>query len=343
MNWINRKIKKSNEILRVDKKMSNNTTKKAINFLSFLTSYKCTNECKHCALLASPNQDDIKIEFGDLKRYLEDITSNYIVQEVGFFGGEPLLNFDLLISFIEEVKKYDIPKIGLPTNGYWGKKDSIAKEYALKLKKAGLNSIGFSVDAFHQEFIPLDDVKNAVRACHEAGIEIIYLISQNLGGPGAKNTFNEKTKEITDILSDEFDYYQLITGDLQVKGRAANHLTEYFSMETIPSDKCLIFKVPMFMIDPNGWVFHQLCQGITIGNAKKKPLSEIISEFNYRKHPIIGKVVAKGGPQNLLEMAIEKGYKPLSGYADKCHICSSARNFLRPYYPNILEPSNLYL
>ena len=58
--------------------MSDDTNKKTINFLSFLISYKCTNECKHCALLASPNQDEIKMEFGDLKRYLEDITSNYI-------------------------------------------------------------------------------------------------------------------------------------------------------------------------------------------------------------------------------------------------------------------------
>jgi len=322
--------------------MSDDTNKKTINFLSFLISYKCTNECKHCALLASPNQDEIKMEFGDLKRYLEDITTNYIVQEVGFFGGEPLLNFDLLVSFIEEVKKYNIPKIGLPTNGYWGKNESTAKKYTIKLKKAGLNSIGFSVDAFHQEFIPLDDVKKAVRACHNAGIEIIYLISQNLGGTDAKNIFNEKTKEITKSFSDEFDYCQLISSDLQVRGRAVNQLSEYFSMETIPSDKCLIFKVPMFMIDPNGWIFHQLCHGIAIGNAKKKSLSEIISEFSYRKHPIIGKVVAMGGPKNLLDIAIKKGYKPEEGYADKCHLCSCTRNYLRPLYTNILEPSNLY-
>ena len=96
------------------------------------------------------------------------------------------------------------------------------------------------------------------------------------------------------------------------------------------------------MIDPYGWVFHQTCQGICIGNAKKNSLSEIISGFKFRKHPIIGKVVAKGGVKNLLDMAVEKGYKPLEGYADKCHLCCSVRNFLRPYYPNILEPSNVY-
>ncbi|MFX1326860.1 MAG: radical SAM protein [Promethearchaeota archaeon] len=322
--------------------MSVEQNKKRIPFLTFLISYKCTNECKHCALQGSPNQDNVLIELRDVKRYLEDITSKYLVNEVGFFGGEPLLHFNLLTSLIEEVNKYDIPKIGLPTNGYWGKNDLIAKYYAQKLKEAGLNQIGFSVDAFHQEYISLDTVKQAIRAAHEAGIEWIGLVAQNLGSKEKKNPFDERTKKIIDLLLKEFEFCQVINNELLVIGRAVSQLTEYYSLKTIHSEKCLIFKVPMFMIDPNGWVFHQSCQGICIGNAKEKLLSEIIEDFNYRKHPIIGKLVTKGGPQNLLEIAIEKGYKPLNGYVDKCHLCFCTRNFLRPYYPNILEPSNLY-
>lgn len=315
---------------------------KHIPFLSFIVSYKCTNECKHCALQGSPNQDESTIELKDVRRYLEDITSNYIIDEIGFFGGEPLLNFDLLISLIEEVKEFGIHKIGLPTNGFWGKNESIAKEYALKLKKAGLYRISFSVDAFHQEFISIDTIKQAIRAAHEAGIEWIAVLSQYLGSQDEKNVFNEKTKAMTDELSKEFEFFHQINSELNVMGRAASELTSYFPMTALPSERCLVFKIPMFMIDPNGWVFHHSCHGICIGNAKEKSLSQIISEFNYRKHPIIGKVVAKGGPQNLLEMAIEKGYEPLNGYADKCHVCFSARNYLLPYFPNILEPSNLY-
>jgi len=322
--------------------MSIEQNKKRIPFLTFLISYKCTNECKHCALHGSPNQDDISMELKDVKRYLEDVTANYIVDEVGFFGGEPLLNLDLLVSLIEEVKRYDIPNIGLPTNGYWGKNDTTAKKYALKLKEAGLNTIGFSIDTFHQEFIPLDVVKRAIKAAHEVGIERIYSITQNLGPENINNLFNEQNKKITEVISKEFEFCQIINSELQVRGRAAKQLTKYYSMNTIPSDKCLIFKTPMFMIDPNGWVFHQLCHGICIGNAKKNSLSKIIMDFNYRTHPIIGKLVAKGGTNNLLEIAIEKGYEPQNGYADKCHVCSLARNFLRPFYPNILEPSNIY-
>ncbi|MFX1276406.1 MAG: radical SAM protein [Promethearchaeota archaeon] len=322
--------------------MCNETFKKKIYFLTFLVSYRCTNECKHCALQGSPKQDNLSIKLEDVKRYMEDITSYYEIGEVGFFGGEPFLNFDLLVSLVKEVKRYEIPKIGLPTNGFWGKNKKIAKEYALQLKEAGLNHIGFSVDAFHQEFIPIDDVKQAIRAAYEAGIEWIHLIAQNLGIKNEKNAFNKRTKEITSTLLKEFEFLETITTDLQVRGRAVKELTREYSRTTTLVDKCLFFKTPAFMIDPNGWVFHQLCHGICIGNTKNKPLSEIISNFSYRKHPIIGKLVAKGGPQNLLEMAVEKGYKPQDGYADKCHLCFSALNFLRPFFPKILEPSNLY-
>jgi MoaA/NifB/PqqE/SkfB family radical SAM enzyme len=310
--------------------------------LTFLVSYKCTNECKHCALQASPKQEEITVQPDDIKGYLEDVSKNYMIGEVNFFGGEPLLNLNLLISLIEEAKKFDIPRIGLPTNGYWGKDDLLAKKYAQKLKEVGVNLIGFSVDAFHQEFIPLEVVMRAIKATNEAGIESILVIAQTLGLETENNVFNDKTREMTDIISKEFSFCQVIKSPLQMRGRAIKNLSEYFPMTTIPSDKCSIFRAPMFMIDPNGWVFHQGCQGICLGNAKKESISKIIAEFKPRNHPIIGKVVAKDGVKNILELAIEKGYKPLEGYVDKCHVCYSAQKFLRPYYPEFLEPPNIW-
>ena len=321
--------------------MSENT-KKTINMLTFLVSYKCTNECKHCALQASPNQADITIQPEDIRMYLEDITQDYDVSEVNFFGGEPLLNFNLLVRLIEEAKKFDIQKIGLPTNGYWGREEETAKKYAQKLKEVGVNLIGFSADVFHQEFIPLINVKRAIKAAHESGIETILSIAQVIGTPSESNFFNDETNKICKSISDEFKFCQIIQSQLQVKGRAIKNLLEYYSMISLPSEKCSIFRTPMYMIDPYGWVFSQGCQGISLGNAKKNSLSKIISEFKPRQHPIISKVIGKGGVSSLLELAIEKGYEPLKGYADKCHACYSAQKFLRPYYPKMFEPSNLW-
>ena len=310
--------------------------------LTFLVSYKCTNECKQCALQASPNQDDIAVQPKDVRNYLENITQNYNISEVNFFGGEPLLNFELLISLIEEAKKFDIPKIGLLTNGYWGNNEETAHKYAQKLKEVGVNLIGFSADAFHQEFIPLENVKRAIKAASEAGIETILIIAQTVGTQNESNSFNEETNKICEKISNEFKSCQIIKSPLQVRGRAIKNLLEYYPMNSIPSEKCSIFRAPMYMIDPNGWVFTQGCQGICLGNAKKDSLSKIIGEFKPRSHPIISKVMGKGGVRSLLELAIEKGYEPLEQYVDKCHVCYSAQKFLRPYFPNILEPSNIW-
>jgi len=322
--------------------MSNDKKLKPIYFLSFLVSYKCTNECKHCALQASPYQNNITIKLTDIRGYLEDVISDFNIQEVGFFGGEPLLDLNLIIELIKEVKKFNILKIGLPTNGFWGKNEIIAKEYAKKLKNAGIYRVGFSADAFHQEFIPLDYLKRAIKATYEAGIEWIGLVTHTLGSENENNKYNLKTKKIIETLSKEFKFLELITSPVQIKGRAVNYLANYYPMTKMPSERCLLLKSPMFMIDPYGWVFHQSCQGICIGNAKKNTLSEILNNYNARKHPIIGKLIVNGGPKNLLDIAIEKGFEPQEGYADNCHFCFSLRNFLRPFYPNILEPSNLY-
>ena len=53
--------------------------------------------------------------------------------------------------------------------------------------------------------------------------------------------------------------------------KTANFYQKLLGLELIlDQGKCLIFKVPMFMIDPSGWIFHHSCQGICIGNAKEK-------------------------------------------------------------------------
>ncbi|MFW9821105.1 MAG: radical SAM protein, partial [Candidatus Thorarchaeota archaeon] len=212
--------------------MSIEQNKRGIPYLTFLISYKCTNECKHCALQGSPHQDNSLIELGDVRRYLDNVTSNYVINEVGFFGGEPLLHFKLLINLIQEVKKHGITKIGLPTNGYWGKSEKKARDYALKLRNAGLYRIGFSVDAFHQEFIPLDVLRNAIKASHEAGIEWIALMAKNLRIDDKRNVFNDRTKKITDTLSKEFEFCEVINSEVLLIGRATSQLTEHFSVMT---------------------------------------------------------------------------------------------------------------
>lgn len=310
--------------------------------LTFLMTYKCTSECKHCLFRASPYQDNL-ISLKDVKRDLRNLKTNHPVDSVYFFGGEPLLYFELLVNLIREVKKLEIPNcetIGIITNGFWGKNDSISKKYAKGLKEAGLNSLVISVDAFHQEFVPIDAVKGTIRAAREVGIEWIKINGKSLGDIGVNNRYNRQTKCLIRELEKEFDVDEIDVKPLMVVGRAADHLKKYLPVTEIPSGKCDRIRNPTYIeIDPNGWVWF--CSGIAIGNTRKKSISEIVRGYDYKEHQILCRIVDKG-PKSLLELAMEKGYKPLQGYADECHLCFSVRRFLRPFYPDILVPAHFY-
>ncbi|TES90536.1 MAG: radical SAM protein [Candidatus Cloacimonadota bacterium] len=312
--------------------------------LTFLMTYKCTSECKHCLYRASPYQDNL-ISLKDVKRDLRNLKSIHSIDSIYFFGGEPLLYFELLVSLIQEVKKLEIPNwetIGIITNGFWGKNDSVAKKYAKGLKEAGLNSFVISVDAFHQEFVPIDAVKGTIRAAKEVGIEWIKINGKSFGDTEANNHYNQQTKRLIKELEQEFDVDEIDVRPLMVAGRAADTLAKYLPMIELTSVKCKRDDIrnPTYIeIDPNGWVW--ICCGIAIGNTRKTSISEIIRGYEYKKHPILCRIGDKE-PVGLLELAIEKGYKPLNGYAGRCHLCFSVRRFLRPFYPEILVPAHVY-
>jgi MoaA/NifB/PqqE/SkfB family radical SAM enzyme len=89
-------------------------------------------------------------------------------------------------------------------------------------------------------------------------------------------------------------------------------------------------------IDPLGFV--HLCQGISIGNVLHEPLEDICARYDPLTHPIAGPVL-EGGPAKLAtryQVSVE------SEYADACHLCYETRRKLRPRYPEILAPDQVY-
>ena len=72
---------------------------------------------------------------------------------------EPLLYTDAVCSIMTTAKKLGIPKRQVITNGFFSKNTDKIREVAWRLAKSGVNDLLLSVDAFHQETIPLCVVK----------------------------------------------------------------------------------------------------------------------------------------------------------------------------------------
>ena len=250
-----------------------NTYLKNLEKIEFVVTYACTGRCKHCSEgehTSCGECIDLKIAAEAVRR----IASEYEIKTVMTFGGEPLLYTDAVCEIMKTAKELNIPKRQVITNGYFSKNAEKIREVAQRLAICGVNDLLLSVDAFHQETIPLDVVKRFAAEAKACGIPIrlqpAYLVSAEDDNP-----YNRKTKEILDSFAD----MEIPAGDGNIvfpEGNALKYLAEYFTDE-IPENpyvddprdvRCVSFS-------PNGDVLG--------GNVYERDIMEIIRDYAPQK------------------------------------------------------------
>ncbi|MFX0138432.1 MAG: hypothetical protein ACFFDN_32620, partial [Candidatus Hodarchaeota archaeon] len=239
-----------------------------------------------------------------------------------------------------------IPRRGVITNSFWAKNNEIAKKKLERLKKAGLTALTFSSDFFHQEFVPLDYVRNSLKAAVVLGFDNLYVDSYFVNDNTTDNYLNQITKSNLEIIGDmkNVEFHRL---PMSVEGRGTD-LTEYLNLNVeLPSGGC---PVPFWIdgdlenpetveIDCEGNV--TLCPGICIGNTNIQSLTKIIQDYDINNHPVLS-IIWEEGPKGLLEIAKEQGFQQNQQYFNECHLCYELRKFLQPIYPNSLAPRDCY-
>ncbi len=81
-----------------------------------------------------------------------------------------------------------------------------------------------------------------------------------------------------------------------------------------------------------------LCQGLSMGNMWKRPLSELVLKYRAPHHPICGPLV-EGGPARLAQ---EYDVEHEEEYVDECHFCYLVRRALINRFPEYLAPRQVY-
>ncbi|MFQ6126880.1 MAG: radical SAM/SPASM domain-containing protein [Candidatus Heimdallarchaeota archaeon] len=313
--------------------------------VDFLLTFKCPAKCKHCSYKASPNRTgQVKVEIAE--GYLKNLTETQPLEAFAIHGGEPFIYFGDMKQILEKAKEADVPQRWVITNGFWAKTKTIASKKLRDLKEAGLTHIVFSVDGFHQEFIPLKNVKIGIETAKCIGFERVVVDSYFIGHLNTDNLYNNATKKALEIIK-TIEGVEIKRYRARFEGRAAEFLTKYIELKTeIPTGSCQLpswiggdLKNPEGIeIDYEGNV--TLCPGICIGNTNTQPLIQIIQSYDYREHPILAPL-AQEGPKALFKTARTNGFQQQK-FVDECHLCFEARKYLQPYYPRYLAPKGCY-
>lgn len=298
--------------------------------LEFTLTTKCSSQCIHCQADASPLKNDV-MNVKVAHNYLAEAFSVANPESFMVFGGEPMLYPDRAIAIFKKANELKFPEIEMLTNGVWGKSKEKAEKLAVKLKKAGLNTVGISVDAFHLQWIPLEYSRNAASALLKAGVKNVTWNVAVVDSINAENEYGMKTKQMLEELEPIGIAAHYVK--IMLVGRAVQNLRHYFhptslegSCESEPVIGNVLTNPESICIEPSGEV--DICWHLAIGNAKEKPLSQIISEYDWQKFPVI-KTLVEEGPIELLKHYIPYNNQFLKGnFINKCHLCIEIRKAL---------------
>lgn len=309
--------------------------------------YSCTAKCSHCRFSCTnegePELPDFETPYLAAKQLKESFGLDIAV----VLGGEPTLYEEETTRLLRRLNSLGLAT-RLETNASWAGSYEEAARFLRPLKELETN-VMLSLDGFHDPFVPIEKIANAIRACIDLGVnynlEMPYLDIEK-----KDNEIDRRTEELFESLSSytgvKIPKYE---GGVLFVGRAAETYGDQFAKgRGIPKEPCT--KVPwwsdgeidttdLIILEPGGYITKGC--GIAIGNLHETDLIEMLQNYRAENHPVFS-VLMKQGPFGLAKLAEQYGYRIKEDYADKCHLCHEARQALKPYYDGILKPDQHY-
>ena len=234
------------------------------------------------------------------------------------------------------------------TNGFWARNPATGRRLLYRMQLAGLDSLNFSADRYHLEFLPAAVLRQAIDIAWEAGYPVI--VNTVLNAPGDpvaafSQLYGIAAERIRPFDEDEFllqlaagcvppemqRMVNLSYGRLVGLGRAAQYPEEHLlsPLASYARTPCAeVVNRPV--IYPDG-SFQACCcaggkiEGFTIGNVHDSPLATLFDAMNARTHFWF---INRFGPRVLYEAMAESASDPVVASSDRhasvCDVCVSA-------------------
>ncbi len=304
-----------------------------LNRIEFSITYRCISHCKHCQV--GPDERAMRPaalppELAD--RAVREISAAYPIRSMMTFGGEPLLYPETVYAAHAAARDCGIPDRDVITSLGTPRKVEVFRQVARKLAESGVNGVYISVDAFHQEYIPVDVVRRNVLALLGAGISNLEWNISWVISPDHENPWNERTRQIKETIADlPVRYNDEDPIRVTPMGFAVDNLAEYLPpRQACPGGRCgdipytnPLDEITCVSVEPDASL--SVCFGLNIGSMRERSAAEICQAYDPYQMKW-GQIILEEGPQGLMEEARSRGLQPdPRGYASACAMCVDLR------------------
>jgi hypothetical protein len=308
-----------------------------------ILSYKCQARCRHCIYACSPEWKAEWITEEKLERGLAQLSGKIQPAPWGpqtvslngglhFTGGEPFLNFDLLLKAVEMAEAFGIPSTFVETNSAWCIDDDVARDKLQRLHAAGLKGIMISVNPFYAEYVPFENTERCICTSQSVfGLQNVmvyqmeyYRQFKQLAIRGRITIEEYARLAKTDPFGGQVELFFM--------GRATYALKAFYPTYSARA----FFRFPCQPPFLRDWHNHfdnygnfmpGYCGGISLGNWFDLD-GLLVAGIDTDERPVLGFLIA-GDMEGLFHFAQDCGYQEAeAGYVSKCNLCADIRKYL---------------
>lgn len=315
--------------------------------LGLMFTHRCPIACRHCGIESGPhNRTAMPLPLA--RRVIEEAASlDPRPSTIVFTGGEAMMYPAVLEELLALCCDLGL-STRVVTNGFWARDPAKARRLLHRLRIAGLDSLNFSADRYHLEFLPAETFRNAIAVAFDVGFLVVVNLVMNTPGdpvaefcrlygiaPDRVRLFDEdefNTQLTAGALPDDVTRkINLSYGRLVALGRAAQYPGEHYHSPLadyahVPCAE--IVNRPV--IYPDGAFQACCCAGgkiasFTVGNVNNRPLSALFAAMRARTHY---RFINHFGPRRLAEVLCGTcpgdAAAPDAPFASICDVCVAA-------------------
>ena len=314
---------------------------------ALLYTYRCTIACRHCCFGCGRGAPDVHMATDRAVAHLEAL--HQIGRVIHIAGGEAMLYWDDLREVLARAAARGCQPHFIETNCSFATSDAVVRERIAFMKDHGVVGILLSADAFHQAFVPPEHFLRVRRLSREAfGPQNVW----------ASESPDEEIMDLAAIARDEHRLGEFVRRHPPtLVGAAQRELRKFFDEHPIaelphgtdwrdpcPGPDCAVVfskaRIWELHIDPYDNI--QTNCGIILGKATETTPLDLLKRGPGEANEIV-RMVCRGGPVALAEMARRRHNYVLPQKAcTRCDFCYTVRKFLRPFYPDVLGPHEVY-
>lgn len=313
-------------------------------YAGLMLTYRCPAACRFCYYCCGPEAGGLMSVDTAIRSWEGLVRIAGDTAKVHITGGEPFLYFDRLAEICQQAHRLGLaPVDSIETNaGVWNSPGELKDQLRI-LDQFGLNRLKISWDAFHEEYIDIDRVREFVSIARNVlgPQRVLVRWEKHLDTPTGIRRQEKKQKEATLLAA-------LAADSCRFTGRAAEQLAPLaarFEPGIFRGRHCqnALLGSKGVHIDPYGNVFNGQCSGMVVGNVERTPLDVLWKTFEPDRLEF-WRTLYHDGPFGMAASAEQEGFRPRDHYASKCHFCTDIRRFFfdNKIYSTIIAPCDCY-